>query len=562
MPAITKFNSSYTYSTPGTGKPVTYRRSPSGSKYQNTYYKESDINWFDRFKKEKYFYNSLDNKIYEIPTDIKYDPYVERYYQNYVDKSLSNDPFGHNLMSKEEFVKSILTGSNARLVRQDDGTTYLLSNATSDDLKFDPTYFNEIARDPFEGDSEYTGTDETRVAPAIGAALIGLAGTAASTGAGLYSNERSTKKNREWQEHMTEKQWQHDKEVTDDNRAWAEYLYHQYQSPSALRAAYQAAGLSPVLGESVPGFQDSSLGEMPSSAVAEYSDVSNSKQISEMFSQMFKQATEISLMRSQKEKLDADTEGSKINNKSLEDRNYASYALDSALANLYEAKRLTEGEERRLKHYMANREYISERIDQATFFSRCDLVREMVNNYKASTALLESKKTLTDKEDLVFNSVISKYQAETITTLFSMNVMAAQAFLYENEGKYYSALSEKEQVVANAFKANAEKFKNVFGIDLDVKQQTYQSVISAIQSNAAYQAFLSDPENMKTLFDLQIRLVDIRDREAWFKGFNDFLGNIVDGIEAAATVKGLGSGSKLPPREVVPPTQWTTTNSK
>ena len=88
---------------------------------------------------------------------------------------------------------------------------------------------------------------------AIGAILSGI-GSLASSGAaigGVASSGKLNKKNRKWQEKMNLRQFQQQKDLTKfindlERETNAEY-WKQYNSPSAQRAAYRAAGINPFV---------------------------------------------------------------------------------------------------------------------------------------------------------------------------------------------------------------------------------------------------------------------------------------------------------------------------
>lgn len=378
---------------------------------------------------------------------------------------------------------------------------------------------------------------ETRSAAA---AIIGALGTAGSAAVSAGSNSNMSKKNRQWTEQQTEKQWSHDEEVAERNYQRAIQAYQTIDSPAALRAAYQAAGLAPMVGDATPGFFDAPQQE--TTETKPYQDVYGQQQQAEMFARAFTNASNVALTLASTKKTEAEAEGQQIENDFSEERIRSIIDLNTALSGLYRQKILTEKEETDLKYWMKNRQYLEYKIDSASYFTRLDMIREGLRNLRESTGLLESLRKLNDKHREEIDSIIFKNLADGVTTIFSMNVMAAKSLLYDEQASYYHQQSRYTADTAEVLEKTMEKLIAATNTENQVTLDTFEAVKTAITSDAAAQQFWSSPENLKTMLNLQVKLANIRNREVWMNGINKLFQNLIDAYEVANPMSNVGPG--------------------
>lgn len=371
-------------------------------------------------------------------------------------------------------------------------------------------------------------TPETRSATA---AIIGALGTAGAAAVSAGSNSNLSKKNRQWTEEQTEKQWAHDEEVAERNYQRAVQAYQTIDSPAALRAAYQAAGLAPMVGDATPGFFDAPQQE--TTETRPYQDVYGQQQQAEMFARAFTNASNVALTLASTEKTQAEAEGQQIENDNSEERIRSIIDLNTALTGLYNQKILTEKQETDLKYWMKNRQYLEYKVDSATYFTKLDMIREGLRNLQESTSLLESLKNLNDKHREEIDSVIFKNLADGVTSLFSMNVMAAKTLLYDEQAKYYHQQSRYTADTAEVLEKTMEKLIEATNAEHQLTIDTFEAVKTAITSDAASQEFWARPENLKTMLDLEVKLANIRNLEVWMNGVNKLFKNLIDAYEVA-----------------------------
>lgn len=307
-----------------------------------------------------------------------------------------------------------------------------------------------------------------------GAALLaaGITASAAATASGAQAlmQTKLNKKNRQWQEKMRKEQWEHDQQVTEDNRRYNEEIYEKYQSPTALRAALQKAGYNPALAYGGSGFDAGGLqvAEQDPSSTPAFEDTYGANGVPALFANGISSAQAVSDVILK----DSQARTNYENLKTLAERNLQELDILESTAAIKRIGVITSDEERKIAEY-------SGKISKLEFEIKRSTKRYAIDNYIKQNSLFYqeilnagSTRTLNEKKGSYYDAYVSKAGSEITKNLMGAALMMVQmeteehrqALFDANATYFYSEAAvnaqEERKIAWQAFNEFLDGFKD------------------------------------------------------------------------------------------------------
>lgn len=318
---------------------------------------------------------------------------------------------------------------------------------------------------------------------AAAASIISAIGSTAASAGSTAASAALNRANRKWQEKKVwareDKLRQEEREYNEKeaaaNRAYNEEMYQKYSSPSAMVSQAQAAGVSPstVMGRNSTGptIAASSTTPMESGSTPSGADVYGANSIPETIRGVVRDSLETSILASQakKEEVAADMAASEANLK-LSGMELANQLTSQNIVNAKATENLINAQTRseNLRGELLE-------IDRDNHQQEYDL--------KFAQYQAEIDKTLQEIDNLVAEKNLTQEQINTLKV--NQRLMRAQTL------SEYALVKLRQTMTKSEYQDFVRK-----GIENGILQQTKDSQIKIIQSNATIAAFNADPDRL------------------------------------------------------------------
>lgn len=274
-----------------------------------------------------------------------------------------------------------------------------------------------------------------------GAAILaaGITASAAATASGAQAlmQTKLNKKNRQWQEKMRKEQWEHDQQVTADNRNYNEQVYEKYQSPTALRAALQKAGYNPALAYGGSGFDAGGLqvAEQSPSATPALSDAYGANEVPSIVANGISSAQALSdiILKDSQAKTNYE------NLKTLAQKNLQELDILESTASIKRIGVITADEERKTAEVVRH-------LNELEFDIKRSTKQYAIDNYIKQNSLLYqqilnagSKRRLDEKQGSYYDAYVERCGSEIAKNLMGAALMLVQIGTEEHRQQLFDA---------------------------------------------------------------------------------------------------------------------------
>lgn len=398
-----------------------------------------------------------------------------------------------------------------------------------------------------------------------GAAALaaGISASVAATASGAQSlmQTKLNKKNRQWQEKMRREQWEHDQQVTEDNRRYNEELYEKYQSPTALRAALQKAGYNPALAYGGSGFDAGGLqvAEQDPSSTPPLEDAYGANEIPALFANSISSAQALSdiVLKNSQAKTNYE------NLKTLAQRNLQELDILQSTAAIKRIGVITADEERKICESQR-------KITELDYEIKRDTKQYAIDNYIKENSLLYQKilnagsqRNLNEKQGSYYEAYVARSGSEIIKNIMGAALMSVQI----------STETERQKL----FQANAAYFYSEASVNAQEERriawQAFNEYLDAYKDCATLGDFLAkmgaDARSAEWIADHQDEIIRLQTKQTnaqIIQGYGNMLQSFVLAYVAYMT-KGRGVSGNVTPNgkdksPSIPATDWTTTSTR